>query len=63
MAFSKRFRTAFPQNVEARFRCYWHVMHPVTFSPDAIYRAGWTDESWEAFQLLLEGRPEVLAKG
>jgi len=63
MAFTKGFRSSFPQKLQARFRCYWHVMHPVDFDPDEIYRIGWTDETWEAFQLLLKRRTEVIKDG
>ncbi len=63
MAFTKKFRTDFPATLQKRFRCYWHVMHPVDFDPDEIYRIGWTDETWDAFQLLLERRSEVIKDG
>lgn len=63
MAFNKNFRNKFPQTLQARFRCYWHVMHPVNFDPNEIYRIGWTDEDWDAFQLLLKRRAEVIKHG
>lgn len=63
MSFNKAFRSTFPKDVQLRFKSYWHVMHPVTFNPDEIYRIGWTDETWDAFQLLLEKRTEVIKTG
>ncbi len=63
MAFTKKFRTDFPDDLQKRFRCYWHVMHPVTFDPSKIYRIGWTDETWDAWHLIHKTRKEVLKDG
>ena len=63
MAFKKVFRTKFPTSMKSRFRCYWHVMHPATFNPSKIYRAGWSDEAWAAWHLLRKTREEVLKTG
>ena len=63
MAFKKSFRIKFPTEMQARFRCYWHVMHPVTYDPYKIYRAGWTDEAWAAWHLLRKTQEEVLKIG
>lgn len=63
MSFRKGFRTNFPRELQKRFCCYWHVMHPVTFDPNEIYRIGWTDKAWDAFQTLLETRAEVVKMG
>lgn len=63
MAFNKSFRGRFPKDMQNRFRCYWHVMHPVTFDSKKIYRAGWSDEAWAAWHLIKKTREEVLKTG
>lgn len=63
MSFTKKFRGDFPDQLKSRFRCYWHVMHPVTYDPSKIYRIGWTDETWDAWHLIHKTRKEVLKEG
>ncbi len=63
MGFSKEYRGRLVGDVCQRFKCYWHVMHPVTFDPNGLYRLAFTKEEWDAIKVLRERYRAALSTG
>lgn len=63
MAFNKDYRTRVVRQIKERYRCYWHSMHPRTFTSRELYKVGFAKEEWEALLLLRSNRKEVIQSG
>ena len=60
---NKRFRGYFPRRLREAYRVYWHAMHPRTFSMEELYRAAFTDDEWDALNLLKDNRSDCINGG
>lgn len=63
MGFSKEYRTRLVDEVTHRFKCYWHVMHPVTFNSNDLYRLAFSSEEWDALMLLRQRYRAAISTG
>ena len=60
MPFSDSDRSRITRTAAEKYVSYWHAMHPVTFSPKALYRTAWPDDAWEAVKLLMKKHSDAV---